>query len=64
MVRRSHLRIKYYFRCEIWKIYNEKELYKKKFFVHSINMPNIQQNNIQNEIEQIKKRDRFIARQT
>ena len=47
----------------MWKVYNKK-IYKKIdltsikkniFFGYSINMPNPQQNKIQNEIEQIKK---------
>ena len=56
----NHLRSKYYFCYEIWKIYN-KEFYKKIdlpdinfFFEHSINMPNPQQKEMQNEIERIR----------
>ena len=56
----NHLRSECYFCCEIWKIY-DKEFYKKIdlpsiifFFGHSINMPNPQQKEMQNEIERIR----------
>ena len=58
MVRSSHLGSKYYFCREIFvikfitKIYHPRKIF---FFGYSINMSNLQQNNIQNEIEQIKK---------
>ena len=58
MVRSSHLRSKYYFCREIFVIKFIKKIYhprKNFFFGYSINMSNLQQNNIQNEIEQIKK---------
>ena len=58
MVRSSHLGSKYYFCREIFvikfitKINHPRKIF---FFGYSINMSNLQQNNIQNEIEQIKK---------